>query len=96
MNLALWKKAYREVRVTLPFFVLLMFGFEILHAWVSSQIDLRFLEGVLQAMPDLWKRIVPVSIGSLASYAGRIAVGYDHPLVAFSMAFWAISAGRTQ
>ena len=93
MNRALWKKAFGEVRWTLPFFVLLMYGFELLHVWVSSQLDLQFIEQVLRHLPDLLQRVVPVSIETMASYPGRIAIGYDHPVVAFGTAFWAISRG---
>jgi ABC-2 type transport system permease protein len=93
MNLALWKKAYGEVRIVLPCFLLLMFGFQMLHVWVSSQLDLRLIQNVLQVMPDFFKRALPVSVESLASYSGRVAIGYDHPIVAFGIAFWAVSRG---
>ena len=56
MNLALWKKAWGEVRITLPAFVLLMFGFQVLHSWVASQLDLRLIEHVLRALPDFLQR----------------------------------------
>ncbi len=93
MNVALWKKAYGEVRIILPCFLLLMFGFQLLHVWVSSQINLQLIHDVLSVMPDFMKRVLPVSIDSLASYSGRIAIGYDHPIVAFGTAFWALSRG---
>jgi ABC-2 type transport system permease protein len=93
MNLALWKKAWGEVRLTLPAFVLLMFGFQVLHSWVASQLDLRLVEHVLRAMPEFLQRVLPVSIESLSSYQGRLAIGYDHPLVAIGCAFWAVSRG---
>jgi ABC-2 type transport system permease protein len=93
MNLALWKKAYGEVRVVLPCFLLLMFGFQMLHVWVASQLDLQLIRDVLSIMPDFMKRVLPVSIDTLASYPGRVAIGYDHPIVAFGVAFWAVSRG---
>ncbi len=93
MNLALWKKAWGEVRITLPAFVLLMFGFQVLHSWVASQLDLRLIEHVLRALPDFLQRVLPVSIEALSSYPGRLAIGYDHPLVAIGCAFWAVSRG---
>ncbi len=93
MNVALWKKAWSEVRITLPCFVLLMFGFQVLHSWVASQLDLRLIEHVLRAMPVFLQRVLPVSIEALSSYTGRLAIGYDHPLVAIGCAFWAVSRG---
>ncbi len=93
MNLALWKKAWGEVRITLPAFVLLMFGFQVLHSWVASQLDLRLIRQVLRAMPIFLQRVLPVSVEALSSYPGRLAIGYDHPLVAIGCAFWAVSRG---
>lgn len=93
MNLALWKKAYGEVRVILPCFLALMFGFQLLHCWVSSQLDLKLIHEMLNIMPDFMKRVLPVSIDSIASYSGRLAIGYDHPIVAFGTAFWALARG---
>ena len=93
MNRALWKKAYIEVRLTLPWFLLLMFGFNVLFVWITSQLDLSVIAGFLNNMPPLWKRMLPVSIGSIATYQGRIAIAYDHPLIAFGAAFWAIARG---
>src|SRR5262249_11269039 len=78
---------------TLPAFVLLMFGFQVLHSWVASQLDLRLVEHVLRAMPEFLQRVLPVSIESLSSYQGRLAIGYDHPLVAIGCAFCAVSRG---
>jgi ABC-2 type transport system permease protein len=93
MNRALWKKAFGEVRVALPCFLVLMFGFQVLFVWVTSQLDLQLFEHFLRNMPDYWKRLLPVSVDSMATYQGRIAIGYDHPLVAFGTAFWAIARG---
>jgi ABC-2 type transport system permease protein len=93
MNGALWKKAYGEVRLVLPLFIAVMFGFQLLHVWVASQLDLQLIRDVLNIMPDFMKRVLPVSVDTLASYTGRVAIGYDHPIVAFGIAFWAVARG---
>jgi ABC-2 type transport system permease protein len=93
MNGALWKKAYGEVRLVLPLFIAVMFGFQVLHVWVASQLDLQLIRDVLNIMPDFMKRVLPVSVDTLASYTGRVAIGYDHPIVAFGFAFWAVARG---
>src|ERR1700761_4420962 len=93
MNRALWKKSFRELQVMLPFFLLFVFGFEILIVWFTSQVDLKYVHDVLQYMPGLWKKLLPVSIDSVSTYRGRVAIGYDHPVVGFGMAFWAIARG---
>jgi ABC-2 type transport system permease protein len=93
MNFALWKKACGEVRLTLPCFILLMFGFEILFVWLTSLVDLQYIRYLLQHLPDIWKRLLPVSIESMSTYAGRVAIGYDHPVAVFGMAYWAVARG---
>jgi ABC-2 type transport system permease protein len=93
MNRALWKKALGEVRLMLPCFVVLMFGFQILFVWLTSQVDLQYIQYVLQHMPEYWKRLLPVSVASVSTYVGRVAIGYDHPVVVFGIAFWAVARG---
>lgn len=93
MNLALLKKAGREVRVVLPCFVLLMFALQIVFVWLTSKIDLQYIQFVLQNAPAYWKRLLPVSIDTMATYAGRVAIGYDHAIVVFGIAYWAIWRG---
>jgi ABC-2 type transport system permease protein len=91
MNRALWKKAYGEVRLMLPCFIVLMFAFQILFVWLTSQVDLQYIQYVLKHMPEYWKRLLPVSVESVSTYTGRVAIGYDHPVVVFGIAFWAIA-----
>ena len=93
MNRALWKKAIGEVRIMLPCFVILMFGFQVLFVWMTSRLDLSNVEIVLRTMPDFLKRMLPVSIDVMTTYAGRVAIGFDHPIVALGSAFWAIARG---
>ncbi len=93
MNWALWKKALGEVRLTLPSFVLLMFCFQVLFVWLTSQVELQFVAAFLRNMPEMWRKLLPVSIESLTTYSGRVAIGYEHPLVVFGFAFWSISRG---
>ena len=90
---SLEKRRSGEVRVMLPCFVLLMFGFQILFVWLTSQVDLQYIQYVLQHMPEYWKRLLPVSVASVSTYTGRVAIGYDHPVVVFGIAFWAIARG---
>ncbi len=93
MNRALWQKAVGEVRLILPAFILLMFAFQIMFVWLTSQVDLQYVRFFLETMPDNWKKLLPVSIDAITTYAGRVAVGYDHPIVVFGLAYWAIARG---
>ncbi len=93
VNRALLKKAFGEIRILLPCFVLLMFGFQILFVWMTSEVDLRHIEMFLRHMPDYWKRLLPVSIDAMTTYAGRVAIGFDHPIISLGAAYWAIARG---
>ncbi len=93
MNRALWKKAWGEVRITLPCFIALMFGFQILFVWMTSQVDLEHISAFLRHLPEYWQRMLPVSIDTMTTYSGRVAIGFDHPVIAIGCAFWAIARG---
>jgi ABC-2 type transport system permease protein len=93
MNLALWKKAYGEVRVSLPCLVLLMFGFQFVFVRLISQVDLQYIQFLLQHLPEDWKRLLPGPVDNIWTYAGRVAIGYEHPVAVFGMAYWAIARG---
>ncbi len=93
MNRALWKKALGEVRLILPAFALLMFAFQIMFVWLTSQVDLHYVQIFLQSMPETWRRLLPVSAETMTTYAGRVAFGFDHPIVVFGTAYWAIARG---
>lgn len=92
-NLALWTKCYRDTRVLLFFLAALVFGFNWLFVYVTSQIDLSALRIFFQSLPSFFEKLAGVSFDAIATPRGRIAMAYGDPVVVFSVVIWAIGRG---
>jgi ABC-2 type transport system permease protein len=93
MNRALWKKAWGEVRLTLPLLVVMMLGFQALFVWITSRLDLEKIAIFLRGLEEPVRRLLSVSIEAMTTYSGRVAIGYDHPVIAIGCAYWAVARG---
>jgi len=92
-NGALWTKCFRDSRLLLFFLAALVFGFNWLFVYVTSQIDLAALKIFLNGLPKFFEKLAGVSFDSIATPRGRIAMAYGDPVVVFSVVIWAIGRG---
>jgi ABC-2 type transport system permease protein len=74
--------------------LVLMFFFPWVFLWVSGKISLpAFSNFLTSALPREWEQVWGVPFSQMATPAGRAALVFVHPLIAFSMAIWAVARG---
>lgn len=93
MRLALWKKAIREARWLLLAGALVLFVFTWTRIWLISQLPLKDFLGIVKLLPKISEKLAPLPWDELASTLGRIAAGYNEPLVVLVMTVWGIARG---
>ena len=93
MNYALWKKAANEAKWLLLGSATLLFAFLWLRVWLTSQLSLSRLRIILNLLPEQWERLSPVPFEQIATASGRIAIGYDEPIVLLVLTVWGIGRG---
>lgn len=93
MNLALWKKTILESRWLLAGGLVFMFAVQWLRVWIASFFSTQAMEGIFSFMPIEVEGLLPVSYTQMATAAGRIAIGYDDPIVLLLVTVWAVSRG---
>jgi ABC-2 type transport system permease protein len=62
------------------------------RVWLVSQFDMSRFQLILEQLRE-YERFVPVPFEQLFTYAGRIALTFDEPVVLVCMAVWAIARG---
>lgn len=92
-NKALWKKTLVEARALLAACTLLMFVFNWLYVWVSSQVKLGALQEFIASLPEGFQNLSGVPVQDVATVAGRIALGYVDPVILVATAVWGIARG---
>ena len=93
MNRALWGKCVREARWLLAACALAVFAFCWVRVWMVSRIDTERFHAILDLLPGDWKKFTVVEMDWLITYAGRIALAFDEPIVVFGMSICAIARG---
>jgi ABC-2 type transport system permease protein len=93
MNLALWKKTIGESRWLLAGSLVFMFIVHWLRVWIASFFSTQAMEGIFSFMPIEVEGLLPVTYTQMATTAGRIAIGYDDPIVLLLVTVWAVSRG---
>jgi ABC-2 type transport system permease protein len=93
MNLALWKKTIGEAQWLFLGCATVVFGFCWTFVWLQSLFEMSRFKRILEIVRPEFDRFSPVPIEHMLTYTGRIAVVYDHPLVFFTIAVWAIARG---
>ena len=94
MNRQLWKKSISEGKWLLAACSLGMFAYQWLWVWLTSQISVRHMQKILtEFAPDFVQDLFPVPIEVIASSTGRIAMGYEEPIVVVLVCVWAIARG---
>ena len=93
MNRALWKLSIREARWLLLGSTALMFAFQWVRVALIGQMPIGNFRALLKLLPPATERLAPMSWEQLASTMGRVAAGYNEPLVVLTMTVWAVARG---
>ena len=93
MTWALWEKSLRDAKWLLLGCSVLMFAFHWIRVWVTSHFTMGDVRKLLEFAPEFLKGLFAVPPDVIAAPAGRLAIGYDDPLVVVIMSCWAISRG---
>jgi ABC-2 type transport system permease protein len=71
---------------------LALFSFSWVRVWVVSLLDMGKFKTILEQFRE-YERFAPISFDQLFTYAGRVGMTYDEPVVIFCIVVWAISRG---
>ncbi|MDX1944618.1 MAG: ABC transporter permease subunit [Pirellulaceae bacterium] len=93
MNRAVLKKCLIEVRLLWAACALLLFAFCWMRVFIVSTLETVDFAGIVERLWDKWSKFSPVPLSHLVSYPGRIAIGYDEPIVVFTVSIFAIARG---
>jgi ABC-2 type transport system permease protein len=93
VNLTLLKKSLHEVRLLFGALGLLLFLFCWLRVFIVSRLQTSQFAAIVEQVWDQFKDFWPVSLEQLLSYTGRIAVGYNEPIIVFGVSLFAIARG---
>lgn len=92
MNRSLLNKSIIESRLLLLSCMAAMYSFCWARVWVVSQFDMSRFKAVIEQFRE-YERFSPVPFEQLFTYAGRIALTYDEPIVVVCVTLWAIARG---
>lgn len=93
MNTVLLKKCITEARLLFAGLGLLLFVFCWLRVFIVSRLQTSQFAAIVEQLWDQLKDFWPVPLDQLLSYTGRIAVGYNEPVVVFGVSIFAIARG---
>lgn len=93
VNTTLLKKSIGESRLLFGGLGLLVFAFCWLRVYIVSRLQTSQFATIVEQFWDQFKDLWPVSLEQLLSYTGRIAVGYNEPIVVFGISIFAIARG---
>jgi ABC-2 type transport system permease protein len=93
MNRAVLKKCVLEVRLLFVAMAALLFAFCWMRVWIVSTLEMTSFASIMEKLWDKWGDFSAVPLKQLLSYTGRVALGFDEPIVVFGMSIFAISRG---
>ncbi len=93
MNFTLIKKCFVEARLLLASLGALLFAVCWLRVFIVTRLQTSQFATIVEQFWDEFKDFWPVSLEQLLSYTGRIAVGYNEPIVVFGVCIFAIARG---
>jgi ABC-2 type transport system permease protein len=92
MNRMLLRKSLLESRGLLLACMAALFVVGWTRVWLVSQFEMSRFQLILEQLRE-YERFFPVPFEQLFTYAGRIALTFDEPVVLVCMAVWAIARG---
>lgn len=93
MNITLLRKSLAESRLLLGGLGALLFGVCWLRVFIVSRLQTSQFAAIIEQVWEQFKDFWPVPLDQLLSYTGRIAVGYNEPIVVFGVSLFAIARG---
>jgi len=93
VNWTLLKKCLQESKWLLLGCSFVMVAFCWIRVWIVSRVDTERFKAILDLLPSDFERFSTVSFDWLITYAGRISLTYDEPMVVFCVTVWAIARG---
>lgn len=93
MNRALLWKCITEVQLLFIASGLLLFTFCWVRIFIVASIDTGSFANIVGELWDNYGHLAPVPLTQLLTYSGRIAIGYDEPMVVFCVTIFAIARG---
>jgi ABC-2 type transport system permease protein len=82
-----------EARLLLAALAALMFAFCWVRVFIVSRLQTSQFAAIVEQVWDQFKSFSPVPLDQLLSYTGRIAIGYNEPVVVFGISIFAIARG---
>lgn len=92
MHRILLKKSLAESRGLLVACLAALFTIFWTRVWLVSQFDMSRFRAILEQFRE-FERFAPVPFEQLFTYAGRIALSFDEPVVIVCVSVWAIARG---
>src|SRR5688572_17179037 len=93
MNRVLLKKNIAEVQLLFLASAVLLFAFCWVRIFIVASIDTSSFATIVSKLWDNYGRLSAVPFSQLMTYSGRIALGYDEPVVVFCIVIFAIARG---
>lgn len=93
MNTALLKKSIVEARLLALAMGLLLFAVCWLRVFIVSRLQTGQFEAIIEQLWEQMKDFWPVPLDQLLTYTGRIAVGFNEPVIVFGVSLFAIARG---
>jgi ABC-2 type transport system permease protein len=86
------KKSIIESRLLLISCMAALYSFCWVRVWIVSFFEMSRFKAIVEQFRE-YERFSPVPFEQLFTYAGRIALTYDEPVVVVCMSMWAIARG---
>jgi ABC-2 type transport system permease protein len=93
LKLVLLKKSLIEARLLLAGLGTLLFAVCWLRVYIVSRLQTGQFAAIIEQVWDQIRDFWPVPLDQLLTYTGRIAVGYNEPLIVFGVSLFAIARG---
>jgi ABC-2 type transport system permease protein len=93
LNLTLLKKCLVEARLLFAATAALVFSFCWVRVFIVSRLQTSQFAAIVEQVWEQFKDFVPVPLDQILSYTGRIAIGYNEPIVVFGISIFAIARG---
>ncbi|MCR9117669.1 MAG: ABC transporter permease [bacterium] len=93
MNAALWRKNLNESKWLFLTCAAGIFAFCWARLWIISGLDTSRFKAILELLPEEWQKFSPVDFDWMITYAGRVALTFDEPIVVLCVTVWAITRG---
>jgi ABC-2 type transport system permease protein len=93
LNRAVLKKCLVEARLLFAATAAMLFAFCWVRVFIVSRLQMSQFAAIVEQIWDQFKDFSPVPLAQLLSYTGRIAIGYNEPIVVFGISIFAIARG---